>query len=95
MLVSYEYGSHKVPGESRKHHHYIIINFVLNRTEHPLSTVHVPCHALCILRSCESLINVKEEKDAIPQVIFIMAYGSMPYVGMTPKKMAATLKVHK
>ena len=26
---------------------------------------------------------------------FIMAYGSMPYVGMTPQKMAATLKVHK
>ena len=25
----------------------------------------------------------------------IMAYGSMPYVGMTPKGMAATLKVHK
>ena len=25
----------------------------------------------------------------------IMAYGSTPYVGMTPKKMAATLKVHK
>ena len=24
----------------------------------------------------------------------IMAYGSMPYVGMTPKKMAAILKVH-
>ena len=23
-----------------------------------------------------------------------MAYGSMPYVGMAPKKMAATLKVH-
>ena len=30
--------------------HYIIINFVLNRTEHPLSMLHVPCHALCILR---------------------------------------------
>ena len=29
--------------------HYII-NFVLNRTEHPLSTLHAPCHALCILR---------------------------------------------
>ena len=25
----------------------------------------------------------------------IMAYGSTPYVGMTPKGMAATLKVHK
>ena len=25
----------------------------------------------------------------------IMAYGSTPYVGMTPKKMAATLEVHK
>ena len=25
----------------------------------------------------------------------IMAYGSTPYVGMAPKKMAATLKVHK
>ena len=25
----------------------------------------------------------------------IMAYGSAPYVGMTPKKMAAALKVHK
>ena len=24
-----------------------------------------------------------------------MAYGSTPYVGMTPKKMVATLKVHK
>ena len=24
-----------------------------------------------------------------------MAYGSMPYVGMAPQKMAATLKVHK
>ena len=24
-----------------------------------------------------------------------MVYGSTPYVGMTPKKMAATLKVHK
>ena len=24
-----------------------------------------------------------------------MAYGSTPYVGMTPKKMAATIKVHK
>ena len=24
-----------------------------------------------------------------------MAYGSMPYVGMVPKKMAATLKVRK
>ena len=26
---------------------------------------------------------------------YIIAYGSTPYVGMTPKKMAATLKVHK
>ena len=25
----------------------------------------------------------------------IKAYGSTPYVGMAPKKMAATLKVHK
>ena len=25
----------------------------------------------------------------------IIAYGSTPYVGMTPNKMAATLKVHK
>ena len=25
----------------------------------------------------------------------IMAHGSMPYVGMAPKKMAATSKVHK
>ena len=25
----------------------------------------------------------------------IMVYGSMPYVGMALKKMAATLKVHK
>ena len=24
-----------------------------------------------------------------------MVYGSTPYVGMAPKKMAATLKVHK
>jgi len=24
-----------------------------------------------------------------------MAYGSTPYVGMVPEKMAATLKVHK
>ena len=27
--------------------------------------------------------------------IYIMVYGSTPYVGVTPQKMAATLKVHK
>ena len=32
-------------------------------------TVHVQCPALCKLTGCESLINVKKEKDAIPQVI--------------------------
>ena len=30
-----------------------------------------------------------------PNVSVIMAYGSTPYVGMAPKKKAATLKVHK
>ena len=29
------------------------------------------------------------------QEFVIMAYGSTPYVGMTPKKMAAILKEHK
>ena len=49
---------------------YVIIDFVLNKTEHPLST------AMCMRRATPSaylqlcLINVKEEKDAIPQVIF-------------------------
>ena len=27
--------------------------------------------------------------------VIIMAYGSMPYVGIAPKKMVATLKVRK
>ena len=33
--------------------------------------------------------------DQIGPLHVIMAYGSTPYVGMAPKKMAATLKVHK
>ena len=38
-----------------------------------------------------SFVNIDENRPNVT----IMAYGSTPYVGMTPKKMAATLKVHK
>ena len=58
-----------MPGVSHMRHHYIIINFVLNRTEPPLSMC--ICHATpyAYLDLCQ-LINIKEDKDAIPQVVF-------------------------
>ena len=33
--------------------------------------------------------------NSLNTYISCMVYGSTPYVGMTPKKMVATLKVHK
>ena len=38
--------------------------------------------------------NAEQDKIKLKDWI-IMVYGSMPYVGMAPKKMAATLKVRK
>ena len=40
-------------------------------------------------------VNQVAEFDDNILVKNIMAYGSMPYVGMTPKEKEATLKVHK
>jgi len=36
-----------------------------------------------------------KSQRAYPGIPQIMTYGSTPYVGMAPKKMAATLKIHK
>ena len=54
---------------------YVIINFVLNRTEHPLSTCLRRATPSAYLDLCQTVVRawstrVKEEKDAIPQVIF-------------------------
>ena len=42
-------------------------------------------------KNIECIVCVYQGKDTF----VIMAYGSTPYEGMTSKKMAATLKVHK
>ena len=42
----------------------------------------------------EAIMTVKLLKPILGDCS-IMAYSSTPYVGMTPKKMAATLNVHK
>ena len=43
----------------------------------------------------EALLITLYQVDLQSASYIIMAYGSTPYVEMTPKKMAATLKVHK
>ena len=37
----------------------------------------------------------REQHEIGKNTPFNMAYGSTPYVGMTPQKMVATIKVHK
>ena len=49
-------------------------------------------------QGCQSLLNCVVSQLANQLLMAdgcIMAYGSTPYVGMAPKKMAATVKVHK
>ena len=53
---------------------------------------HVPTFLACVLKFLEGSLT---DSLSLMSQVSIMAYGSTPYVGMTPKKMAATFKVHK
>ena len=61
-----------------------------------LLSMHTNFGILAILFT--QVLAVRSEGVRIDESVsaaLIMAYGSTPYVGMAPKKMAATLKVHK
>ena len=56
------------------------------------------CFDNCILVLIDYLLSAMVIIPVVPdilQVSDIMAYGSTPYVGMTPKKNGSHIKVHK